>query len=117
MAARRKKKATKRRSTRKAVDLIISKSRTKAATKKCNVSSEFYGALGMATPREVLVLPIYGEDRLEVVLYADGGPDASVDGTREDFLSLLAEVDRALRMLSCKHRPTGVATGVDTPAG
>lgn len=26
-------------------DLIISKSRTKAATKKCNVGSEFYGAL------------------------------------------------------------------------
>lgn len=33
--------------TRKAgpVELIISKSRTKAATKKCNVSSDFYGAL------------------------------------------------------------------------
>jgi hypothetical protein len=26
-------------------DLIISKSRTKAAAKKCNVSSDFYGAL------------------------------------------------------------------------
>jgi histone H3/H4 len=26
-------------------DLIISKSRTKAATKQCNVSSDFYGAL------------------------------------------------------------------------
>jgi hypothetical protein len=26
-------------------ELIISKSRTKAAAKKCNVSSEFYGAL------------------------------------------------------------------------
>ena len=26
-------------------DLIISKSRTKGATKKCNVSSDFYGAL------------------------------------------------------------------------
>ena len=29
----------------KAVELIISKSRTKDATKKCNVSSDFYGAL------------------------------------------------------------------------
>ena len=26
-------------------DLIISKARTKASTKKCNVSSDFYGAL------------------------------------------------------------------------
>jgi hypothetical protein len=29
-------------------ELIISKSRTKAATKKCNVSSDFYGALDKA---------------------------------------------------------------------
>ena len=38
MAARKKKKGA-------SVDLIISKTRTKAATKKCNVSSDFYGAL------------------------------------------------------------------------
>jgi len=31
--------------TKKTVDLIISKARTKAASKKCNVSGEFYGAL------------------------------------------------------------------------
>lgn len=29
-------------------DLIISKSRTKGAAKKCNVSSDFYGALDKA---------------------------------------------------------------------
>ncbi len=39
MAARKKKKA------KKTGDLIISKSRTKAAAKKCNVGSEFYPAL------------------------------------------------------------------------
>jgi histone H3/H4 len=33
--------------------LIISKSRTKAAAKKCNVSSEFYGALD-AKVREII---------------------------------------------------------------
>ncbi|MEZ5962991.1 MAG: DUF1931 domain-containing protein [Planctomycetota bacterium] len=39
MAAKKKsKKATEE-------SMIISKSRTKAATKKCNVSSDFYGAL------------------------------------------------------------------------
>ena len=41
MAAKKKKKAGKK----KTGDLIISKSRTKAATKKCNVGAEFYGAL------------------------------------------------------------------------
>ena len=50
MAAKKKKAAKK--ATKKAAkkaggggDLIISKSRTKAAAKKCNVGSEFYGAL------------------------------------------------------------------------
>lgn len=42
------KKKTKKKSAKRAagpVELIISKSRTKAAVKKSNVSSEFYGAL------------------------------------------------------------------------
>ncbi len=39
MAARRGKKA------KGPAELIISKSRTKGATKKCNVASDFYGAL------------------------------------------------------------------------
>ena len=42
MAARKKKAA------KKSGDLIISKTRTKAATKKCNVGAEFYGALDKA---------------------------------------------------------------------
>jgi len=42
MAVRRKKKKVAKRSTG---DLIISKARTKAAVKKCNVGGEFYGAL------------------------------------------------------------------------
>jgi hypothetical protein len=34
-------------------ELIISKSRTKAATKKCNVGSEFYGALDAAVRKMI----------------------------------------------------------------
>lgn len=45
MAARKKKKAGAKKA---AGDLIISKARTKAATKKCNVGQEFYGALDKA---------------------------------------------------------------------
>jgi histone H3/H4 len=41
MAAKKKTNAPKK----AAGDLIISKSRTKAAAKKCNVSSDFYAAL------------------------------------------------------------------------
>ncbi len=34
-------------------DLIISKTRTKAATKKCNVGGEFYGALDGAVRKMI----------------------------------------------------------------
>ena len=50
MAARRKKAA---RRPGKAAELIISKSRTKGAVKKCNVSGEFYEALDK-TVREMI---------------------------------------------------------------
>ena len=46
MAARKKKKSA-------PAELIISKARTKAATRKCNVSSDFYGALDKAV-REMI---------------------------------------------------------------
>ena len=45
--AARKKKGGARKAT-KSGELIISKSRVKAATKKCNVGGEFYGALDAA---------------------------------------------------------------------
>ena len=44
MAAKKKKK----KAAKKTGDLIISKSRTKAATRKCNVGGEFYAALDAA---------------------------------------------------------------------
>ena len=47
MAAKKKKKAAKK-AKKGPAELIISKSRTKASTKQCNVSSEFYGALDQA---------------------------------------------------------------------
>ena len=51
MAGKRKKTAKKRGG--KPAELIISKARTKKAVKKCNVGSEFYGALDAAV-RELI---------------------------------------------------------------
>lgn len=53
MAAKKKKaaktgKTGKTAKKGKTADLIISKARVKAATKKCNVGGEFYGALDAA---------------------------------------------------------------------
>ena len=50
--AKAKKKSTKKKASG-ASDLIISKARTKAAAKKCNVSSDFYPALDKAV-REMI---------------------------------------------------------------
>ena len=47
MAAKKKKAA------KGAGELIISKSRTKAATKSCNVGGEFYGALDAAVRKMI----------------------------------------------------------------
>lgn len=44
---------TKKKTSKASSDLIISKSRTKAAVKKCNVSSDFYPALDKAV-REII---------------------------------------------------------------
>jgi histone H3/H4 len=49
MAAKKKKAAGRG----KPAELIISKSRTKGAVKKCNVGGEFYGALDQAV-RELI---------------------------------------------------------------
>ena len=46
MAAKKKSKPAGKKAS--GGDLIISKSRTKAAAKKCNVGGEFYGALDAA---------------------------------------------------------------------
>ncbi len=45
--------AKKKKAARKPAELIISKTRTKNASKKCNVGSEFYGALD-AKVREMI---------------------------------------------------------------
>jgi hypothetical protein len=50
MAARKKKTARKKTG---GGDLIISKARTKAAVKKCNVGSEFYDALDKAVRKAI----------------------------------------------------------------
>ena len=51
MAAKKKKKTARKKSV--GGDLIISKARTKAAVKKCNVGSEFYEALHKAVRRAI----------------------------------------------------------------
>jgi hypothetical protein len=66
--------------------------------------SKFYNRLGIGVPREVLVLPIYGENRLDAVLYGDGGKNGEVAGPTETYRLLLDEVTVALKMLSLRQQ-------------
>jgi hypothetical protein len=65
---------------------------------------KFYGQLGIGVPREVLVLPVYGESQLEAVIYGDGGRDGTVAGPTDTYRTLLEEVSVALRMLSLRRQ-------------
>lgn len=53
MAAKKKKVAARRGGSKAPAELIISKSRVKAATRKCNVGGDFYGALDGAVRKMI----------------------------------------------------------------
>jgi len=53
MAAKKKGKAAGKKKGSAGGELIISKSRTKAAARKCNVGGEFYGALDAAVRKMI----------------------------------------------------------------
>jgi hypothetical protein len=67
-------------------------------------SNDFFRTLGIDTPGECLILPIYGDESLEAILYGDGGVDGRVDGTTDVYLDLLERVDLCLGMLRYKRR-------------
>lgn len=69
-------------------------------------SSAFYRGLGIEPPREILILPIYGDERLEAVLYGDGGRSGRITGPRDGYPQLLDEIGLALRMLSYRTQPS-----------
>ena len=62
----------------------------------------FYGELAIGVPREFLLLPIYGEERLEAVLYGDGGQDGKVEDSAQHFVELSNKIALAMKMLSLK---------------
>ena len=64
----------------------------------------FFQHLHMRAPREAVVLPIYGEERLEAVLYGDPGGDGTIPETDEFYLMMSERVELAMRMLSFKQQ-------------
>jgi hypothetical protein len=60
--------------------------------------------MGVAPPLEVLVIPIYLEDRLVAVFYGDGGADAGIEGGTEDYRRLVRKLAVALNIVILKKK-------------
>ena len=67
----------------------------------------FYRQVGIDVPREIIILPVYGEGRLEAVFYGDGGTSGQIDGETDTYLMLSEIIALAMKMLSCKMQLHG----------
>ncbi len=63
----------------------------------------FYGTLRMKAPAEVLLCPIYVNDRLVAIFYGDGGADG-LEGDTEPFLLLGDKLSLAIHLLILKMK-------------
>ena len=62
----------------------------------------FYEELAIGVPREFLLLPIYGEDRLEAILYGDGGTKSKIEDPTRSYQELSEMIGMAMKMLTLK---------------
>ncbi len=60
--------------------------------------------LGMDRPQELLMVPIYQDDRLIALLYGDGGPEGSVEGDTADHMRLAHKLGYAVSLIDLKHK-------------
>jgi len=66
--------------------------------------SSFFGKLSIETPREIALLPIYGECSLEAVLYGDGGVDGTLEPTDLSYPRMQQMIGLAVRMLTLRAK-------------
>jgi len=64
----------------------------------------FYSALRLDVPEQILLLPIYLDDRLVAVLYADGGASGKIRGSTASYLKLAQRLGLTLKMLVLKMK-------------
>ena len=64
----------------------------------------FFNALQIPVPAEILLLPVYVNDRLVAILYADGGPGGRIRGSIEEYRRLVRKLSLALNMLILKMK-------------
>lgn len=65
---------------------------------------EIFDSMGIAPPLEILMIPVYLEDRLVAILYGDGGAGAGIEGETEDYRRLVRKLAVALNIVILKKR-------------
>jgi hypothetical protein len=65
---------------------------------------EFYAKMQVEPPSEMLVIPVYLDDRLVAVLYGDGGVRGWVHGEAEDYRRLVRKLAVALNITILKNK-------------
>ena len=64
----------------------------------------FYRALGLTAPEEVLLLPVYVNDRLVAVLYAEGSGTSPIGGDAETWCRLIQKLSLAVSLVILKKK-------------
>ena len=64
----------------------------------------FFGTLDSEIPSEVILAPIYLNDRLVAVFYADSGDGETIEAETEHCLRLVRKLSLALSMLLLKMK-------------
>jgi hypothetical protein len=64
----------------------------------------FYDALRLELPEQILLIPVYLDDRLVSIVYADGGAKGRVRGTTGSHMRLAQRLGLALKMLVLKMK-------------
>jgi hypothetical protein len=65
---------------------------------------EMFDKMGVAPPLEILVIPIYLEDRLVAIFYGDGGTASEIEGETEDYRRLVRKLAVALNIVILKKK-------------
>ncbi|HEY3177134.1 MAG TPA: hypothetical protein VGK94_15380 [Candidatus Polarisedimenticolia bacterium] len=64
----------------------------------------FLDALGGTTPSEILIIPLYREDRIAAFLYGDTGETGRIQGETEEYLKLVRMVALAIDLVILKKK-------------
>jgi len=62
----------------------------------------FYRSLGMESPKELMLVPLYFDDHLVAIFYGDGGREGEVTGDSDEYMRLFRMFPMAIQQVLLK---------------